>query len=121
MIYHTCFPRPLPKLRCYVRRQRRQQKQEGFICILRHAGEFLKCIKKYHERGDCGIEFERVQVLGHVPMNPSPAEKLADYPERHGAVFRFDQDGSPAAWVAINAPRDFAMILMEEKAPKAMT
>lgn len=63
----------------------------------------------------------RVQVLGHVPMSPSPAEQLADYPERHGAVFRFDQDGSPAAWVAINAPRDFAMILMEEKAPKAMT
>jgi 3-phenylpropionate/trans-cinnamate dioxygenase ferredoxin reductase subunit len=63
----------------------------------------------------------RVQVLGHVPMNPSPAEQLADYPERHGAVFRFDQEGSPAAWVAINAPRDFAVILKEEKAPKAMT
>lgn len=63
----------------------------------------------------------RVQVLGHVPMNPSPAELLADYPERHGAVFRFDHDDEPVAWVAINAPRDFAMILKDEKASKAMT
>lgn len=62
----------------------------------------------------------RIQVLGRVPMDPAPAELLADYPERHGAVYRFDLDGEPAAWVAINAARDFAMILRDEQAQQAM-
>jgi 3-phenylpropionate/trans-cinnamate dioxygenase ferredoxin reductase subunit len=63
----------------------------------------------------------RVQVLGRVPMDASAPEQLADYPERKGAVYRFDDaDGSPAAWVAINAPRDFAMIMRDEQAQQAI-
>jgi 3-phenylpropionate/trans-cinnamate dioxygenase ferredoxin reductase subunit len=61
----------------------------------------------------------RVQVLGRVPMNASPPVLLADYPERNGAVYRFDDDGVPAAWVAVNAPRDFAMIMRNEQAHQA--
>lgn len=62
----------------------------------------------------------RIQVLGRVPVDPPAAELLADYPERHGAVYRFDQDGKPAAWVAINAPRDFAKIMRDEQAQPAL-
>ena len=59
----------------------------------------------------------RIQVLGRVPMDPEPPEQLASYPERHGGMFRFDDaSGEPAAWVAINAPRDFAAILRSEQA-----
>ncbi|WP_445259246.1 NAD(P)/FAD-dependent oxidoreductase [Nocardioides aurantiacus] len=61
----------------------------------------------------------RVQVLGRLPMNPGPPTLLADYPERNGAVYRFDDDRSPAAWVAVNAPRDFAMIMRDEQAQQA--
>lgn len=54
----------------------------------------------------------RIQLLGRVPMDPTPPEELASYPERHGGVYCFyDDDGEPAAWVAINAPRDFAAIV----------
>jgi 3-phenylpropionate/trans-cinnamate dioxygenase ferredoxin reductase subunit len=63
----------------------------------------------------------RVQVLGRVPMDASSPALLADYPERNGAVYRFDDDGVPAAWVAVNAPRDFAMIMRDEQAHQATT
>lgn len=63
----------------------------------------------------------RIQVLGRVPVDRPSAKLLADYPERHGAVYRFDQDGKPAAWVAINAPRDFAKIMRDEQAQQALT
>lgn len=61
----------------------------------------------------------RVQLLGRLPMNPGPPSLLAEYPEHSGAVYRFDDDGSPAAWVAVNAPRDFAMIMRDEQAEQA--
>jgi 3-phenylpropionate/trans-cinnamate dioxygenase ferredoxin reductase subunit len=61
----------------------------------------------------------RVQVLGRVPMDARASVLLADYPERNGAVYRFDEEGVPAAWVAINAPRDFAMIMRDEQAQQA--
>lgn len=62
----------------------------------------------------------RVQVLGRVPMNAQAPIVIADYPERNGAVYRFDADDAPAAWVAVNASRDFAMIMRDEQAFKAM-
>ncbi|MEU9886195.1 NAD(P)/FAD-dependent oxidoreductase [Sphaerisporangium sp. NPDC051011] len=58
----------------------------------------------------------RVQILGTVPVDPSPPEVLALYPERKGAVYRFDDEGRQAAWVAVNAPRDFAAIMQEQQA-----
>lgn len=61
----------------------------------------------------------RVQVLGRVPMEATSRVLLADYPEANGAVYRFDGDGVPAAWVAVNAPRDFAMIMRDERADQA--
>jgi 3-phenylpropionate/trans-cinnamate dioxygenase ferredoxin reductase component len=62
----------------------------------------------------------RIQVLGRVPMDASAPALLADYPDRNGAVYRFDDDGAPAAWVAVNAPRDFAMIMRDEQVHQAM-
>jgi hypothetical protein len=52
-------------------------------------------------------------------MDARASVLLADYPERNGAVYRFDEEGVPAAWVAINAPRDFEMIMRDEQAQQA--
>lgn len=64
----------------------------------------------------------RVQVLGAVPSEERSPVRIADYPERRGAVYRFDDTQEvPVAWVAINAPRDFARISREEQLVRATT
>ena len=54
----------------------------------------------------------RVQVLGE-PSRTAALVTQSTTPERNAAFYSMEEDGGPVCWVAINAPREFAMAMRD--------